>query len=249
MQPSASPHSAFAPVDIPHGAPGQPRVLLIEDDTEAADEVAQRLDQAGWWVRLAHDGHEGLALAVRGRFDVIVVDRMLPGLDGLSLTAQLRAGGLTTPILFVTAMGALSDRVAGLQGGGDDYLVKPYFFEELEARLSALARRGAAGAPPPTVLRTRDLELDRLGRRVRRAGREIDLLPLEFKLLECLMLHAGQPITRLMLLQQVWGFKFDPKTNIVETHISRLRAKLDQDGGAAIITTVRGAGYRVEQDA
>jgi two-component system OmpR family response regulator len=220
------------------------RVLLIEDERESAAETASRLEENGWTLEIATDGETGLERGLFGNFDVIIVDRMLPSLDGLSLVSRLRQRNVQTPVLFVTAMGSVADRVAGLEGGGDDYLVKPFSFEELRARLNVLARRQrAAAATETTVLRVKDLTLDRLHRRVTRGQREIYLLPLEFKLLEFLLLNAGQVVTRSMLLQQVWGFKFDPRTNIVETHISRLRAKIDPDGDAPLITTVRGAGY------
>ncbi len=170
---------------------------------------------------------------------------MLPRRSGLSLVQTLRSRGRQTPVLFVTAMGAVSDRVAGLEEGGDDYLVKPYSMAELTARVNSLARRAASPLRERTILRTDDLVLNRLERSVRRGEREIELLPLEFKLLEFLLLHAGQIVTRTMLLERVWGFHFDPRTNIVETHISRLRGKLDGEGSAPLICTVRGAGYVV----
>jgi two-component system OmpR family response regulator len=179
-----------------------------------------------------------------GLFDVLIIDRMLPGADGLEVLRQLRARGVETPALFLTAMGSVADRVAGLQGGGDDYVVKPLAAEELVARVQALAKRGQRAAAP-TRLTCGDVELDRLERRVSRAGQPVALLPLEFRLLELLMLARGQPLTRKMLLEQVWGFHFDPRTNIVETHISRLRAKLTEAGGAAPIQTIRGAGYAI----
>ncbi len=225
-------------------------VLLIEDERELAANTAAWLEARGWTVAIAADGEEGFDCALKNNFDVLMVDRMLPSLDGLSLVAKLRAHGSRTPALFVTAMGSVADRVAGLEGGGDDYLVKPFSFEEMRARLHILARRGVAQTPAAqdhgeTKLHVHDVILDRLQRSVSRGDRAMDLLPLEFKLLEFLMLHAGQVVTRMMLLQKVWGFKFDPRTNIVETHISRLRAKLDANGAAPLITTVRGAGYLI----
>jgi two-component system OmpR family response regulator len=219
------------------------RVLLIEDELESAEETASSLQDLGWVVEVVGDGEKGLQLSLVGDFDVIVVDRMLPSLDGLSLVSSLRIRNVETPVLFVTAMGSIADRVAGLEGGGDDYLVKPFSFEELRARLNVLARRKRAAASEATVLRAKDLTVDRLHRRVTRGERGIDLLPLEFKLLEFLLLNSGEVVTRSMLLQQIWGFKFDPRTNIVETHISRLRAKIDPDGDSPMIITVRGAGY------
>jgi two-component system OmpR family response regulator len=186
--------------------------------------------------------------AADGAFDVLIVDRMLPGLDGLSAVRSLRAMGAQTPILFLTAMGAVSDRIAGLEAGGDDYLVKPFSFAELQARVAALARRAPLRAPEQPLLQVGDLSLDRLRRVVRRGEAEIDLQPREFQLLEFLMLNSGRIVTRTMLLEGVWDFHFDPRTNIVETHISRLRAKIDPGGAAPLIHTVRGAGYVIRAD-
>jgi two-component system OmpR family response regulator len=226
------------------------RVLLIEDDVEAAWHMADDLEAGGVHATVVHNGAQALAPGLGdGDYDVLIVDRMLPGLDGLSLLKDLRARGVETPALFLTAMGAVADRVAGLQGGGDDYVVKPIDSEELVARVQALARRRVRpAAPESTALVCADLELDRLQRKVRRGGQPISLLPLEYRLLEFLLLSRGQPVTRKMLLEQVWGFRFDPRTNIVETHISRLRSKLGEGGGAPLIHTIRGAGY-VIQDA
>lgn len=224
------------------------RVLIIEDDVEAAWHMADDLEGFGVEAVVIHDGAQALAPGLGdGSFDVLIIDRMLPGCDGLSLLGQLRERGVETPALFLTAMGAVADRVAGLQGGGDDYVVKPIDAEELGARVQALARRRGRTSDT-TALSCADLELDRLQRRVRRGGQTISLLPLEYRLLEFLLLSRGQPVTRKMLLEQVWGFRFDPRTNIVETHISRLRAKLSEGGGAPLIHTIRGAGY-VIQDA
>ncbi len=220
-----------------------PSVLVIEDEVETAGCLAEGLAGAGWRVRIASDGPEGARLAQDEAFEVLVVDRMLPGVDGLTLVSQLRDRGVETPVLFLTAMGTVADRVAGLESGGDDYLVKPFAFAELNARLGALARRPRAAQQ--TVLKAGGLELDRLMRTARRQGREIELLPLEFRLLEVLMLNAGRPVTRKMLLEKVWGFHFDPRTNIVETHISRLRAKLQAPGEPPLVTTLRGEGYIV----
>ena len=217
------------------------RLLLIEDDGEAAAGAAASLEAAGWAVEIASDGAQGLRRACDGGFDVLIVDRMLPGLDGLALTRALRAARVFTPILFLTAVGAVADRVAGLEAGGDDYLVKPYSSAELKARAHALARRAAP--TPATIVRAGEVTLDRLTRRAFRGDREVELLPLEFKLLEFMALSAGRVVTRAMLLEQVWGFSFDPRTNIVETHISRLRRKLDGPGEAPLISTVRGSGY------
>ncbi|MDB5455397.1 MAG: DNA-binding response regulator [Caulobacter sp.] len=219
------------------------RVLLIEDEPETADHMADGLARAGCAVEAVRDGASGLDRALRGPFDVIIVDRMLPRLDGLSLVRRLRGAQVQTPVLFVTAMGAVADRVSGLEHGGDDYLVKPFSFAELNARVSALARRAPAPLRERTILQCADLVLKRLDRTARRGGVDLALLPLEYKLLEYLMLHADRVVTRTMLLENVWGFHFDPRTNIVETHISRLRGKIDLAGAPPLITTLRGVGY------
>ena len=218
------------------------KVLLIEDDQETASYVARGLREHGHVVDLAATGRDGLFLATDGGHDVLVIDRMLPGLDGIGLVQALRGTGVKAPVLFLTALGGVGDRVRGLEAGGDDYLVKPFAFAELLARLNALARR-----PPlsetPTLLRASDLEMDLLKRTVQRGGRTIELQPREFQLLEDLLRHMDRVVTRTMLLEAVWDFHFDPKTNIVETHISRLRGKIAQDGAPDLIHTVRGAGY------
>jgi two-component system OmpR family response regulator len=216
-------------------------LLLIEDDDHMAGELADNLAHAGWNVSRASDGESGLTTAADAAFDVLVVDRMLPGIDGLTLVGELRNRGVQTPVLFLTALGSVADRVAGLERG-DDYLVKPFAFAELNARVNALARRRAP-AREATVLSVADLVLDRLGRTVVRGDTEIALLPLEFMLLEFLMLNAGRIVTRKMLLEKVWGFQFDPRTNIVETHISHLRRKIQRLGDPPVIATIRGAGY------
>jgi len=205
---------------------------------------AKGLEWDAVYVIHAADGALGLAAAERGGFDVLVVDRMLPGLDGLSLVESLRRGGDHTPVLFLSALGEIADRVTGLKAGGDDYLVKPYALAELIARVEALARRRETGSVQ-TLLRVGDLEMDLIARAVRREGKEIDLQPREFQLLEFLMRHAGQSVTRTMLLEGVWGFRFDPRTNIVETHISHLRGRIDEPGLPSMIVTVRGAGYTI----
>jgi two-component system OmpR family response regulator len=219
------------------------RVLVVEDDLKTGAYVREGLGDADCSVDLVFDGEAGLQRARRDPFDVLIVDRMLPKLDGLALVRALRAEEVRTPVLFLTAMGAIADRVAGLEGGGDDYLVKPFSMEELKARVGALARRPAMQARDSTSLRVGDLRLDRLERAAQLGERDVDLLPLQFKLLEFLMLNEGRIVTRTMLLERVWGFSFDPRTNIVETHISHLRAKIDTPGSASLITTVRGAGY------
>jgi len=218
------------------------RVLVIEDDSEAANYLARGLRESGHVAETAHDGEEGLALAREGRFDALIVDRMLPLTDGLSIIATLRGEGDATPVLILSALGQVDERVRGLRAGGDDYLAKPYAFSELLARLEALARRAQ-----PETARTRldvgDLGLDLLSREVTRAGTGITLQPREFRLLEYLMRHAGQVVTRTMLLENVWDYHFDPQTNVVDVHISRLRAKIDKGFDAPLLHTVRGAGY------
>lgn len=224
------------------------RILLIEDDDETREYVSRGLEGAGHAVETARDGNDGLFRAADGAFDVLIVDRMLPGIDGLSVVKALRAFGAQTPILFLTAMGAVSERTNGLEVGGDDYLVKPFSFAELQARVAALARRAPLRAPEQALLQVGDLALDRLCRMVRRGDLVIDLQPREFQLLEFLMLNADRVVTRAMLLEGVWAFHFDPRTNIVETHISRLRAKIDPGGAAPLIHTIRGAGYVIRAD-
>ena len=218
------------------------KVLVIEDDARAAAFLAKGLKEAGHVVDVANDGKEGLFLAGAEHYDVLVVDRMLPGRDGLSLVEILRATGNDTPVLFLSALGSVDDRVKGLRAGGDDYLTKPYAFSELLARIEVLARRRGAGQPQ-TRLTVGDLEMDLLSRTVRRAGREIELLPREFALLEYLMRNAGSVVTRTMMLENVWDYHFDPQTNVIDVHIARLRQKIDKDFPTPLIHTVRGAGY------
>jgi two-component system OmpR family response regulator len=221
------------------------RILIIEDDVAAAAAMCRGLVEAGHECETAEDGLKGADAARQGGFDVLVVDRMMPRMDGLSLVEQLRREGDRTPVLFLSALGEVDDRVAGLKAGGDDYLVKPYAFPELIARVEALARRRDTGSVQ-TMLRVGDLEMDLIGRAVKRAGQEIDLQPREFQLLEFLMRHAGQSITRTMLLEKVWDYHFDPQTNVIDVHISRLRGKIDRGFDKAMLQTVRGAGYRLE---
>jgi len=223
------------------------KILLIEDDSETADYVAAGLREHGHVVDVAANGRDGLFHASEGRYDLLIVDRMLPGLDGLAIVKTLRGAGVPTPALFLTTLAGVEDRVEGLNAGGDDYLTKPFAFSELLARVHALARRPRVTAEP-TVLRVADLELDLLKRRATRAGQPIELLPIELRLLEYLLRHAGQTITRTMLLEHVWEFHFDPKTNVVETNISRLRAKIDKPFARELIHTVRGSGYRLDAD-
>ena len=218
------------------------RILIIEDDQDTRDFLVRGLTQSGHVVDAAGDGKDGLFLALEQEFDVLIVDRMLPGLDGLSIVETVRKAEKQTPILILSALGEVDDRVEGLQRGGDDYLVKPFAFSELVARLDALVRRGDAAAVE-TQLRVADLELDLLTRQVQRAGRELDLKPREFRLLEVLMRHSGQVLTRTMLLEKVWDYHFDPQTNVIDVHVSRLRRKIDKDFDTPLIHTVRGAGY------
>lgn len=217
------------------------RALLIEDDPETADYIAEGLSAQGIDVEVARDGESGLRLALTQDPQVIILDRLLPGRDGLTILKELRRAGKTTPVLCLTAMDGLDDRVAGLEAGGDDYLVKPFFLPELVARIRALARRAAS--PVETRLQGADIELDLIKRAVTRAGREIALLPQEFKLLEYLVRNAGSVVTRKMLLEHVWDIHFDPQTSVVESHMSRLRAKLSAGVGTEYIRTIRGSGY------
>ena len=218
------------------------KILLIEDDRETADYVMQGLIEAGHNVMVAADGRDGLFRAAGESWDLLIVDRMLPGIDGLAIVKTLRSGSIETPILFLTTLGGIDDRVAGLNAGGDDYLIKPFAYAELVARVAALGRRPRIQVAS-TTLRVADLELDLLARTVRRGGQEVMIQPREFRLLEYLMRHAGQVVTRTMLLENVWDFHFDPRTNIVETHISRLRGKVDKGYRDELIHTVRGSGY------
>jgi two-component system OmpR family response regulator len=217
------------------------RLLLIEDDAEAARYLAKGLQESGYVVDLAADGRQGMELAT-GNYDLIIADRMLPFVDGLTIVQRLRSGGGTVPVLILSALGSVDDRVEGLRAGGDDYLTKPFSFEELLARIEALLRRGQ-GSAVVTRLKVGDLELDLLGRTVMRAGKRIDLTAKEFQLLEYLMRRSGQVVTRSMLLEGVWDLHFDPQTNVIDVHMSRLRAAIDRDFAPALIHTVRGAGY------
>jgi len=221
------------------------RLLIVEDDLEAARAMATALAERSFDCALAPDGEAGLKEARTGRFDVLIVDRMMPRLDGLSMVEALRKLGDNTPVLFLSALGEIHDRVSGLNAGGDDYLVKPYALAELVARVEALARRKESGGVQ-TLLKIGDLEMDLIAREVRRAGVEIDLQPREFQLLEFLMRHGGQSVTRTMLLEKVWEYHFDPQTNVIDVHISRLRGKIDKGFDKPMLQTVRGAGYRLE---
>src|SRR5450631_4706020 len=221
---------------------------MVEDDTETASYVSQGLQEAGHTVAIAREGRDGLFRAAGEEWDLVIVDRMLPGLDGIGLVRTLRGGGVEWPVLFLTTLGGIDDRVAGLNAGADDYLVKPFAFSELAARVNALLRRPRETAEQKVLL-VSGLEIDLLKRVVRRSGQIIDLQPTEFRLLEYLVRHAGQVVTRTMLLENVWDFHFDPKTNIVETHISRLRTKLNAGNKSDLIHTVRGAGYMINEAA
>ena len=224
------------------------RILVVEDDKDVAGFVVKGLRESGHVVEHADNGRDGLFLAASEKFDAIILDRMLPGgIDGLRILETLRAQQNSTPVLFLSALGQVDDRVAGLKAGGDDYLTKPFAFAELLARVEALARRGK-GEQPLTKLSVADLEMDLLSRTVRRAGQKIDLQPREFLLLEYLMRHAGQVVTRTMLLEGVWDYHFDPQTNVIDVHVSRLRQKVDKPFPAALIHTVRNAGYMLRAD-
>jgi two-component system OmpR family response regulator len=224
------------------------RILLIEDDKEAAAYLLKALREAGHVPDHAADGESGAAMASEGGYDVLIVDRMLPKRDGLSVIEELRGRGDDTPALILSALGQVDDRVTGLRAGGDDYLAKPYAFTELLARIEALARRRKPGEAE-TVYRIADLELDRLGHTVMRAGRPVPLQPREFRLLEYLMKNAGQVVTRTMLLENVWDYHFDPQTNVIDVHISRLRSKIDKGFPEPLLHTVRGAGYMIRDSA
>jgi two-component system, OmpR family, response regulator len=236
------------PVSFPDEVKGRKktamRVLVIEDDRDAATWLLKGLKESGHLVDHAADGEQGLALAREGVHDVLIVDRMLPKLDGLSVIRSLRADGQTTPVLILSALSDVDERVKGLRAGGDDYLAKPYSFSELLARVEGLSRRNS-GSGLETKLKACDLELDLLTRDVTRAGKDIPLQPREFKLLEYLMRHAGHIVTRTMLLENVWDYHFDPQTNVIDVHVSRLRAKIDKGFDEPILQTVRGAGYMI----
>ncbi len=223
------------------------RILIIEDDDDTAAYLSKGLKETGYTVDRAADGREGLFLATSETYDAMIVDRMLPGMDGLAIVQSLRAQNNMTPVLILSALGQVDDRVRGLQAGGDDYLTKPYAFSELLARLQALLRRRQS-EPAETTLKVGDLELDLLARTAKRGGKAIDLLPREFRLLEFLMRHAGEVVTRTMLLERVWDYHFDPQTNVIDVHVSRLRQKIDKGFSPPLLHTVRGAGYRLHPE-
>jgi two-component system OmpR family response regulator len=219
------------------------QILLIEDDVEAASHVSSGLREAGYTVKHCVDGASGLAAAKAARYDLLIVDRMLPQLDGLALVAALRDAQIPTPVLVLSALGTIDDRVEGLRAGGDDYLVKPFAFAELLARVEALLRRASGDNRHVGTLKVADLEINTLARRVTRAGRNIDLTTKEFQLLEYLARRVGQIVTRTMLLESVWNLQFDPQTNLIDVHMSRLRQAIDRDFSPALLHTVRGSGY------
>ena len=223
------------------------KILIVEDDSSTAAYLAKGLSEAGYAVEACGDGRDGLFLASEGIFDLIIADRMLPGLDGLSMVNAIRAAGIATPTLILSALGAVDDRVDGLKAGADDYLCKPFSFAELSARIEALVRRSdrSAAEPQRTRLSVGDLEIDLLARSVVRAGRTIPLGAREFNLLEYLARHAGQVVTRTMMLEKIWNYHFDPGSNVVDVHIGRLRRKLEDGFATPILHTVRGAGYRL----
>jgi two-component system OmpR family response regulator len=224
------------------------RILVVEDDRDVAGFVLKGLREAGHIAEHADNGRDGLFMAASEAFDAIILDRMLPGgIDGLRLLETLRAQDNTTPVMFLSALGQVDERVRGLKAGGDDYLTKPFAFAELLARVEALTRRGK-GEGPQTKVVVADLEMELLSRTVKRAGHKIDLQPREFRLLEYLMRHAGQVVTRTMLLEGVWDYHFDPQTNVIDVHVSRLRQKIDKPFGSALIHTVRNAGYMLRAE-
>jgi two-component system OmpR family response regulator len=224
------------------------KILLIEDDRQTATYIVKGLGEEGMTVDHAENGRDGLFHATDGGYDAIILDRMLPGMDGMAVLGALRAGGIHTPVLMLSALGAVDDRVAGLTAGSDDYLTKPFAFAELLARLKLMLRRGGGGAQPTTRLACGDLDMDLLSRKVRRGQRAIDLQPREFRLLEYLLRHKEQVVTRTMLLEGVWDYHFDPGTNVIDVHVSRLRRKIDDGEAVPLIHTVRGAGYRLGLD-
>jgi len=221
-------------------------ILVIEDDKEAATYMIKGLSESGHLVEHAADGKTGLGQALTGDFDVMIIDRMLPERDGLSIIAAMRAAAINTPVLILSALGEVDDRVQGLHAGGDDYLTKPYAFSELLARIEALVRRRQPDSST-NKLQLLDLEIDLIKHKVKRAGKTINLQPREFRLLEYLMRHTGQVVSRTMLLEQVWDYNFDPQTNVIDVHISRLRNKIDKDFDKPLLHTIRGAGYSLRE--
>jgi two-component system OmpR family response regulator len=226
------------------------KILVVEDDSTTAEYVAKGLGQNGYVVDVAADGRDGLFHATDGNYAAIVLDRMLPGMDGLSVLSAIRAAGIETPVIVLSELGSTDERVKGLKSGSDDYLAKPFAFSELLARVEALQRRGALAAQPlATKLACADLAMDLLARRVERGGKRVDLQPREFRLLELLLRNKGQVVTRTMMLEEVWDYHFDPGTNVIDVHISRLRKKIDDGSGMPLLHTVRGAGYMLSDTA
>lgn len=221
------------------------KILVVEDDATTADFIRRGLAEAGFGVETANNGRDGLFMASDVAIDAVVLDRMLPGMDGMAVLAALRAAGFATPVLLLSALGTPDDRLNGLEAGADDYLAKPFLLGELIARLRLLLRRGQTAPGPATVLRFADLEMDLLARRVKRGGRVIALQPREFRLLEYLLRHPDQVVTRTILLEGVWDYHFDPGTNVIDVHVSKLRRKLEEAGEPPLLQTVRGAGYRL----
>ncbi len=221
------------------------KILLIEDDPQTASYIVKGLSEEGMTVDHAANGRDGLFHATDGGYDAIILDRMLPGMDGMAVLGAIRAGGIHTPVLMLSALGAVDDRVAGLTAGSDDYLTKPFAFAELLARLKLMLRRGGTASQPTTRLSCGGLEMDLLSRKVKRGSRAIDLQPREFRLLEYLLRHKDEVVTRTMLLEGVWDYHFDPGTNVIDVHVSRLRRKIDDGEPVPLIHTVRGAGYRL----
>ncbi len=224
------------------------KILLIEDDAEVSSYIKKGLKQQGYTVDDAANGKDGLFLATTETYDVMIIDRMLPELDGLTIIKTLRASNNTTPVLILSALGEVDDRVKGLRSGGDDYLVKPFAFAELHARIEVLSRRNGNQSERQTTLNAKDLEMDLLSRKVTRAGNTIDLQAREFNLLEYMLKLKGQVVTRTMLLENIWDYHFDPQTNVIDVHISRLRSKIDKGYEESLIRTIRGAGYIIEDD-
>lgn len=226
------------------------KILVVEDDSTTADYIAKGFEQNGYVVDVTSDGRDGLFHATDGNYAAIVLDRMLPGMDGLAVLGALRAAGIDTPVIVLSALGSTDERVKGLKGGADDYLAKPFAFSELLARIEALQRRGPSGTRSVvTSLRCGELSMDLLARRVERDGRRVDLQPREFRLLELLLRNQGQVVTRTMMLEEVWDYHFDPGTNVIDVHISRLRKKIDEAGGTPLLHTVRGVGYMLSETA
>ncbi|NGY04146.1 response regulator transcription factor [Solimonas terrae] len=221
------------------------RVLTIEDDEVTAREIIAELEQHGIEVDWVDNGRDGLVKAIGPGYDAITLDRMLPGVDGLAIVTTMRQVGVETPVLMISALSDIDERVRGLRAGGDDYMTKPFAPDEMAARVEVLLRRSRGGAVPLTELRVADLELDLMTRNARRSGRDLELLPTEFRLLEFMMRNSGQVLTRMMIFEAVWGFHFDPGTNLIDVHIGRLRKKVDPAGVTPLIRTVRGSGYRL----